>query len=160
MGFRLYSGDHNDKFPWNVPPPNGAQGLNLVDYYRICSNEFNHPKILHCPEDVKHVAAKRWTDLTTNHLSYFIALDADESRPQTILSGDRNITGGQWTNNRVMVFSPNMPVGWGQDIHGLAGNIGLADGSVFQDTVGALQKQFQELSKLQPTNQEFRLAMP
>jgi hypothetical protein len=82
-----------------------------------------------------------------------VGLDADETRPQTILSGDRNVTGGggggerHWQN----ASFPNSPpatmasdAGFDVGVHKNAGNLGLGDGSVQQIGSGTqFQKQIQ-----------------
>jgi prepilin-type processing-associated H-X9-DG protein len=160
LGFRLYSNDNKELFPWNVPPPVGAQGLSLVEYFRIASNEFNTPKILVCPSDPGRKKAVRWDELTTNHLSYFVGLDASEIQPQTILSGDRHITGGTWTNNRVMLFAPGVKANWMPNNHNGNGNIGMGDGSAMQVTAQGLNKQIEAALQYQSNNPVLRLALP
>jgi len=159
-GLRLYSNDHDDNFPWNVPPPKGAQGLGMPDIYRVCSNEFKNPKILVCPADTARKPARNWAELSTNHLSYFIGLDADEAKPQTILSGDRNLTGGVWSPNALMLLTSKDQPGWSTAIHNGAGNIGLGDGSAQQTTTESLRKVVAAACVLLPSNQPLRLLMP
>ena len=67
-----------------------------------------------------------------------VGLDADESRPQTILSGDRNITNGLPRSSGILSLEPDRPAGWTAEIHIEQGNIGLADGSVQQVTESQL----------------------
>ena len=62
------------------------------------SNELNSPKVLACPSDGKSKATSFYPPGSVSgafnqkdHLSYFAGLDAQETRPQTILSGDRNL---------------------------------------------------------------------
>ena len=159
LGFRLGANDHGDQFPWNVPPPKGAQGLTLPDIYRFCSNEFNTPKILTCPADTARQPVRDWVQFSTNHLSYFIGLDADESKWQTILTGDRQLAGGVWTTNRVMLFTTNAQPAWRPAIHGV-GNLGLADGSAFQTTPQNLREAVAAACALLPAGQPLRLLMP
>ena len=66
-----------------------------------------------------------------NNLSYFVALDAQDTFPGMCLTGDRNLAVNDvpaphgvlqiWTNTAVTWFGPR---------HGNSGNIALADGSV------------------------------
>src|SRR5688500_2312107 len=64
LGFRMWSNDHSENFPWvvakndggvsDVPAANawaaggGGAGAS-VDAFRSCSNELNSPKVLACP---------------------------------------------------------------------------------------------------------------
>lgn len=141
--------------------PKGGQIplLPITESFRRLANELASPKVLHCPADSERRQTLRWEELTTNHLSYFIGLNADEYRPQTILSGDRNITGGTWTYDRVKVFRPGDTAGWDQGIHNGCGNITLADGSALQVTASGLNAQFTAAFASLKTNQ-LRLVMP
>jgi hypothetical protein len=96
--------------------------------------------------------------LANSKISYFVGLDADETRPQTILSGDRNIIGGV-SNGAWLIFRTTNTPSWGSDIHNLQGNIGLGDGSVQQMNSQSLARQFQSALASQ-TNPVIRLAIP
>ena len=67
-------------------------------------------------------------------LSYFVGLDADETRPKMILTGDRNLTMAPLPSGSIWTLSTNGTVGWTEKIHNKQGNIGLADGSAQQMT--------------------------
>ena len=167
---RLYSNDHGDKFAWDVAENEGgtkgttlpgatAQGGNAVGIYRALSNELVTPKVLVCNSDGgKSREADFLNNATTSFgrqavdnrgLSYFAGIDGAEEKPQTIISGDRNVTG--------VGFGPSAPAGWTEQtydpagptpnadfdktIHVQAGNIGLGDGSALQVTPTTLRKQ-------------------
>jgi competence protein ComGC len=166
LAFRMWSQEHGDKFPWAVSTNEGgtlefAHTSDVFRHYLSLSNELSSPKVLRCLADEKRTAATSWDQLTSNapFLSYFAGLNADESRPQTILSGDRNLT----TNGRpaagVITVSSNASFGFTRELHRTHGNIGLADGSAQQVTAADLQKQnilqFQTI-----TSQSVRLAIP
>src|SRR6267143_7196052 len=110
LAMRMWSNEHGDKFPWRVPgpPPTTADGTMdamgnpgpLVDNFRAASNELNSPKVLTCTSDGR-TKASSWdptapAGLGNNggqvNISYIIGVDADEGKPQSILSGDRNLT--------------------------------------------------------------------
>ena len=171
LAFRMYSNDHQERFPWLLDAPEGCKntpGLETYgawDCYRLASNEVNSPKILACSTDVKKSRANVFTDRGQNppagtiafrdaNLSYFVGVDADEVKPQKILTGDRNILGGN--ANGITGPGPAAADGtkigfateteaknakWDTDIHIKAGNLGLADGSCSQATPDALTKQ-------------------
>lgn len=157
LGFRLYSGDHQDKFPWNVnrpsdnPPDDGSKNGSFRDHFVICSNEFSTPKILVCNSDSQMARVTRWADnsgilvVGDKNLSYIVSPEADESRPQTILSGDRNID--QYNNADVKYtydangIANNATVpNWTPDVHVNNGNLLLSDGSASQVTSVLLKK--------------------
>jgi hypothetical protein len=152
LGLRSYSNDYDEKFPWKVPPPKGAHGLDLLHTFLVASNELGSPKVLSCRSDRARPPVAGWHELTVEHISYFIALEADETRPQSILSGDRNITGGMRTNRNQMIFFPGSQVRWDTNLHNRAGNIGLADGSAQQVSGSALARQMQAAFSQLQTN--------
>ncbi len=164
LAYRLWSNDHADRFPFNVSEneggtigtlpgstaANNGAGGTAVGIYRSMSNELVSPKVLVCNSDgAKSKASDFLNNNTTSFgkgandnttLSYFAGIDADESKPQTVLSGDRNITGSlNWTET--VVTGNNPDADWDATIHVRAGNIGLGDGSVQQLNGQSLKKQ-------------------
>jgi hypothetical protein len=105
------------------------------------SNELNSPSVLFCPTDRARTPATNWSTLANTNISYFVGLDADGTQPQSILSGDRNISGGVLTSNRIMEFRATNVLTWGQDMHVGVGNIGLGNGSVQSVSENGLQSQ-------------------
>jgi len=158
LAHRLFSNDHQDKFAFNVTQQEGGvsdlANFNAADVYRSMSNELVSPKVLACNSDGSKVKAPDFFNLASSYgkgstpasldqTSYFVGLDADEGKPQTVLSGDRNIGGlpansgsPKIENNAASVNSQ-----WDNTIHVNAGNIGLGDGSAQQVTTANLQKQ-------------------
>jgi len=68
-------------------------------------------------------------------------LDADESRPQTLLSGDDNFAvGGVPIKPGLFELSSNARVSWTRARHKFNGNIGYADGSVQEFSTLGLQQ--------------------
>jgi prepilin-type N-terminal cleavage/methylation domain-containing protein len=181
LSHRLFSNDHNDKFTFNTPEgeggtvgptaPNNPNGGTAVGIYRSLSNELVTPKVLACNSDGSRTKATDFTTSTTtgfgyingaaDNLSYFAGIDAAEEKPQTILSGDRNVTGvgigastpAGWTSANALT-DPN----YNTTIHNLAGNIGLGDGSVQQVTFNSLRKQI--LTAADSTLQPVRFVYP
>lgn len=169
LAFRMWSNDHSDRFPWVVNPPDGTAGLaglgsggnpaaggTALDIYRSVSNEMVSPKVLACPSDgakskatsFGQVTGSAGTLFTRDNLSYFVGIDADEARPQTLLSGDRNITNSlaaasTGNNEQLFTFNDSNFGGgdWSTALHNEQGNIGLGDGSAQQVTESALEKQ-------------------
>ena len=145
LGFRLYSNDHGDKFPWMVPPPEGSQDLNdWPQHYVVCSNELNSPKILVCPSDKDRFVGTRWNLLDGNiNFSFFAGLSADESKPQSILAGDRNVYSGEGGSTYTWntAFGTSIDAAWTGIMHVNKGDLALADGSVQQATTLQLREQ-------------------
>ena len=168
LAFRMYATDNSDRFPMDVAPPDGTSGQGgafgsgtTIAIYGAVSNELVSPKVLACPSDGERNKATSWdtgTDpYSADNLSYFIGVDADETRPASILSGDRNITGSRnWSGTPA---SPTaIDAGWDSEIHNQQGNVGLGDGSVQQTTEAALKKQV--FSALQTGNARVRIQLP
>lgn len=65
-------------------------------------------------------------------LSYFVGLDARETRPQMILTGDRNLTMKPLPSGNIWTLGINSTVVWTEKMHDKGGNVGLADGSAEQ----------------------------
>ena len=161
LALRMWSNECGEKFPWQVTTNrNGsAEWLGPNDTFRhflVVSNELTTPKVLVCPSDRSRTRSSRWEGFTSNrHLSYFIGLDADETRPQTILSGDRSIsTNGQFLTGLVRLKT-NSPVQWADGIHGAGGNVAHGDGSAQQLIRSGLARQL-----MADTNESIRLLIP
>ena len=145
LAARIWSGDHTDQYPMAVSNSLGgtldwvAEG-NAFRHFQVMSNELSTPKILICPADSRQQASA-FALLNNQNLSYFVGLDATESKPQMLLAGDRNITNGLAPLHTILKLPPNQPAGWTDAIHFKVGNIGFADGSVQQLTTTGLQSQ-------------------
>jgi prepilin-type N-terminal cleavage/methylation domain-containing protein len=168
IAFRIWEGDNKDKYPMAVSTvTGGAQeniytagntavqcpaGYGITNVYVVMSNELSTPKVLFCPSDGVRKAATNFPALHYNdqNTSYFICGDAEETYPQMILDGDRNIgttsapnisvnnntnkTGVQWVASTTVWWA------WSYgDLHLKVGNLGMADGHAEQPTVNGLQ---------------------
>jgi prepilin-type processing-associated H-X9-DG protein len=97
------------------------------------------PKYLRCPADSKRTAQTNFMNLRDANISYFFSLDAMETYPQMILDGDDNlVVDGERAKPGTLIFTTNSGVVWTKERHYLAGNIGMADGSVQQGTSASL----------------------
>jgi len=161
LATRIWAMDHGDTFPAMTAMTNGGT---MDDpgfaqpwiHLQVMSNELSTPKILVCPADKRmKEAAAFGSGFGSNNVSYFVGVDADETRPNMFLAGDRNLT-----TNKVRLASglhivnTNHLPGWDKTMHGRHGNVGLADGSVQQFSETALRD---ALADGTVTN---RLAMP
>ena len=159
ISFMIWAGDNGDRFPMSVPATQGGtmewvDGGNAFRHFQVMSNELNTPKILICPSDTRSVVY-RFRELENQNLSYFVGLDATNTLPQGLLTGDRNVTNGLAPQRTVLALRADRPAGWTPAIHVGQGNIGLTDGSVQQVTKTGLQ------SLLQSTgNRNNRIALP
>jgi prepilin-type N-terminal cleavage/methylation domain-containing protein len=165
LAHRLFSGDHSDRYTFNVLTTDGgaltAVGAipTAVQVYVSLSNELNTPKILVCNSDGIKVKAGDFLNATANSfgrqnpvdlgLSYTAGIDAEETRPQSLLSSDRNIgANGTYTYPKTWTYAADFNAGVGPAnatfdalIHVNAGNVGLGDGSVQQVTTVTFKKQ-------------------
>lgn len=137
LSFRIWAGDHGDQYPMqNSTNQSGAIEINdtlaTFEYFQLLTNELGTPKVLFCPDDKKRPPVLNFSDLNKTNSSYFIGLDAHETLPQTMLSGDRNITNGFLPKRGVLELTTNHPAGFTDKIHIRQGNIALGDGSVQQ----------------------------
>lgn len=145
LSFRIWDGDHNNLNPMQVYT-NEVGGFRFADatnsfrYFQALSNELNTPYVLVCPTDLERRPATNFTsDFNNSHLSYFIALDADETQPEMLLAGDRNVTNGVPPVNGILTLTTNQPAGWTMAMHRGNGNFALADGSVQQASSSRLR---------------------
>jgi prepilin-type N-terminal cleavage/methylation domain-containing protein len=163
LAFRIWEGDHDNKYPMAVSVTNGgamettATG-DVVNCFFVMSNELSTPRVLVCPEDWgRTVATSFGDDFNAAHISYFVGVDANESYPQEIMSGDANLlVNGVLVKSGLVQFSTNASVAWGPGRHGdvpihhfwtlkprvFVGNIGYADGSVAELSSAGLQASF------------------
>lgn len=167
LAFRIFATDNQDRFPMNlstndggsqeyIPTANEANDPRAWRHLSVLSNELSTPKIVQCPSDnpddansfavVKPAGAGGATVTPFNHnnnSSYFIAVAADETKPQAFLAGDRNVIVSNAppysfkrttfaTAGQVGRLGTNAVVGWSKDLHNENGNICMGDGSVQQ----------------------------
>lgn len=151
LGFRLWASDGH-------PYPGYNPTNEVWQYFQVIGREFGSPHILICPEDYKingRTAAldfeTPWILTTTNFshpsrrnnsLSYFYSPDASEEQPETILSGDRNISTNKNTMLGAVTVEKDTPVQWTKDPHGGYGNLLFADGSAQQMSNVKLREAF------------------
>jgi prepilin-type N-terminal cleavage/methylation domain-containing protein len=168
LAFRIFATDNGDLYPMQVPDDQGGSA-SAVDrrsgagqvwrHFLSLSNELQTPKIVLCPSDgLGRVESTTWNTNrirsqrdnvqeafnANQNISYFVGFDADETLPQSLLSGDRNITNGdraQIDDGIVFQFRmrarrdaprplPTPTPGYDKNIHDLAGNVVMGDGSV------------------------------
>jgi competence protein ComGC len=144
MAFRIWQGDHLGYFPMAAAGTNGGtlewvEGGNAFRHLLAMSNELNTPKILVCPSD-RRTAATDFRSLSNSNLSYFVGLDAADTKPQMFLVGDRNITNGLAPERTVLPLPPDHPASWTKTVHVKQGNVGLADGIVRSLSTPMLQE--------------------
>ena len=164
LAYKIWAGDNNDQYPMGISVTNGGtlELMNTPDawkVFQVMSNELSTPKVIYCPEDAQHGGfATNWGDDLKNKISYFIGVDATDTNPAAILSGDGNFLLNQKPANYGLInVSTNATLAWdtsrhfGESQQGWftktrtgSGNIGLADGSVQALTQAGLTSQLQQ----------------
>jgi prepilin-type processing-associated H-X9-DG protein len=76
-------------------------------------------------------AAASFSTLQNENISYFVGVNADFSRPASILAGDRNITGASAASTILRADGGNR-LQWTAEMHRYKGNMLFADGHVEQ----------------------------
>lgn len=165
IAFRVWEGDHYDKYPMEVYATNqammklvGSGNAHLLWRTISCLQSTNEyylrtPEYLHCPADTTRMATTNFMDFSDANISYFFSLDAAEAYPQTILTGDDNLTvDGVRVKAGILNLGTNSTVAWTKERHRFNGNIGLADGSVMQVTIAGLNRAIADSTNGVPTN--------
>lgn len=159
IAYRIWANDHENRFPFASTNAAGslpwANSPEVFRHYQVMSNELVTPKVLACSADRGRKATTSFDNFSNANLSYFVGLDAREDAPQSILSGDRNLTGGTLSNGFLRVLSTNSAAEWTKEIHPNGGNIGLADGSARQASSIEVREQL-----VLQSNSFIRLAVP
>jgi prepilin-type N-terminal cleavage/methylation domain-containing protein len=173
LSFRIFATDNQDNFPMALSTTVGGsaeytQGaqrdVGAWGTFLSLSNELSTPKIVICPAESSslHKEATNWDASFTNKsaatvagggnksISYFVGIEAQETLPQMLLSGDRNIlnTTLRATNtvSKAVTFGTNLTVlnntSWSAaEMHQASGDIVLGDGSVQQMSNARLREQ-------------------
>ncbi len=101
LAFRIWEGDNNDKYPFNVSQAKGgvkelcktdSNGFekNSAAVFMVMSNELSTPRILVCPNDPQKQAATDFSSLTADNISYQLRSGPkiNDSHPNEILAID------------------------------------------------------------------------
>ena len=136
VGFRLFATDHGDKYPTPAatnevvwPVVNGRTNY-AAGCFRALFPALPKPHILVCPADHREPASSSHS-LTDSNVGYFVNLAADETRPQMLLTGDRNLSvNGQAAPSGLLLLTPHDRLGWTTELHRGMGNVAMGDASV------------------------------
>ena len=165
LALRIFSTDHEGRFQWQLSGTNGTKDLLRDPYeawrhFAFISNELSSPKIVRCPTDSERVTASDFSAFGPNNLSYFLGLLADDEEPKNLLGGDRNLTtNGFEVGPGLLLLGAKQTAGFTKKLHGDAGNILMADGSVQQVSSLRLQEAVVDAAEA-TTNTINRLLIP
>src|SRR5258708_6388361 len=146
LGLRMWAGDQGDKYPWNVDPSKGGSlgTADWTDNFRVCSNEVRATQVLLCPTDMTKWVGTNWTTLSGYiNVTYFFCKNADATRSQDILMGDRNVSGCQgglepsWS----VYLGSSIDAAWDAKLHVSKGNIALTDAGLRKMNTTSLREQ-------------------
>ena len=159
LAMRIFSSEHEGQLPMSLPASRGGtreltQDVNRIwEQFLVFTNAWASPRFLWCPKDVQRKAATTFvpgplpgrgvTFSGNQNLSYFLSLNVSDELPESILSGDRNLTnefGGLSPGRHIL--EDGVKLGFDGEIHIGAGNILLGDGSVQQLSSSRLREQF------------------
>ncbi len=148
LAFRTFAADNGGAYPAASPASphrlkTYVNGDNAYRHFLTMSNELGNPALLYCPLDKTRTSATNWASFRDSNLSYFVGLDAKETDPLTLLSGDSNLTtNGVPVKPGLLLLTTNLVLGWSPERHGPGGhgNVVLGDGSVQQNTSSRLAR--------------------
>ena len=173
LSFRSWAIDHDGRMPMQVSQMQGGDSEDIgirvcaatqlasrgvSKMFLVLSNQLSTPKALYCPaeyENTARQAATSFRGVTAAHtipymndlnVSYFIGVDADETFPRMLLTGDHNLGGNANPPTTAFLAAPSVGTpfvalgtnfantatgpAWMDNQHSKQGNVGLADGSV------------------------------
>ncbi|MCD6339006.1 MAG: type II secretion system protein [Verrucomicrobia bacterium] len=152
LSFKMWAGDNGDRYPQIVPTAEGGASdyitmgsrydpSKMFWIFAVMSNELSNPKIVTCPSDSLRQEARNFFEvvdsLGNEAISYFVNVDADDTQPNCIMAGDRNLTNNPTLRyEREVLFRWQLMdrmyanLGYSASMHQGSGNILLGDGSV------------------------------
>lgn len=155
LATRIWEGDHHDLYPMTVSYTNGGameQAItgDVAAVFQVMSNELSIPRILNepstpriliCPADDDHIPATNFpSGFSAKNISYFVGVNASETDPQMLLTGDDNIEiDGIPVNSGLLNLRTNQLISWSSARHKFCGNVAMSDGSVQPLTTKRLQ---------------------
>jgi prepilin-type N-terminal cleavage/methylation domain-containing protein len=177
LAFRIFSTDNGDRFPMQIAASDGgssdfvaataANNALIWKHFASMSNELSTPKIVTCPSDSSVSEANSWatnkpatggasvTPFNNNkNMSYFVGFDAQETAPQSMLAGDRNLTNApaRPDDTKSVIVALKVPAdlttfatGWSKNIHSDQGDICMGDGSVQQFSSTRVKQGFKDM---------------
>jgi len=145
IAFHVFAHDHNGRVPMEVSMNEGGakefvQNGYLVGgpfyfsfrQFQALSNELDSVKLLVCKNETKREPALSFVALQNTNLSYFIGVNADLSKPGSILAGDRNLACNPSPHPTIIRITSGASFWWTSELHPLNGNVLFADGHVEQ----------------------------
>ena len=143
LGFQAFAHDHAGNFPMAVPMSDGGSkefvqngfavsGPFYFSYrhFQSLAPELVKPNLLLCPADIARAAAGNFAALQNSNVSYFIGVEAESSKPNSILAGDRNLVRSSSVTQSILLAGGSSQLHWTKELHEFKGNVLFADGHV------------------------------
>jgi len=197
LAFRIFANENDERYPFKVQNLTNysAGALRITDntnqygtisawvHFQTLSNELQSAKVLMCPsdrtrkndmaEDLASTSSRSLAHTSKRDLavSFFVNLNADESRPYAFLIGDRSLASAEDAPAYSRLPGAGNPTGgayyvpdnsfWSKspsnDLHDIQGNFNLCEGSVQQGNSAKLQEFLRQASTAYGTNSSYYL---
>jgi prepilin-type N-terminal cleavage/methylation domain-containing protein len=142
VAFQTFAHDHGDRYPMQVST-NASGTLEFVTaadrlsgsfffafrHFQAISNELVDPRLVICPAD-NRLPAPTFAAVQNENVSYFVAPLAQAGQSDSIVAGDRNITGTWSSGGSVLRIGSDNSPGWTHELHGGQGNLLFGDARV------------------------------
>ena len=129
VGFWMWRGDHENKFPWQISVTNGGtreliSNGQAFNHFLALSNCPIQPKRFICPTDNARHVADSYESFSNQNLSYFVGLlSMTNSSTISILAGDRHLQAeGKPLKPGLFALTRNMTMGWTHELHSNKGS--------------------------------------
>jgi len=155
IGFHVFLHDHNGKCPMTVPMLDGGAQEFVQNGYAVpgafyfsyrqfqsLSNELVVARILACKSDLQRTNADSFATLQNANVSYFIGVNADFGRPDSVLSGDRNLACNPSPSPTIIRTTSGASFWWTSEVHTFKGNVLYSDSHVEEWNNTTLNKNF------------------
>jgi len=141
LAFHGFAHEHGGKFPMAISTNDGGSMEFVVEgyatggqfftayrHFQTLSNELT-PPILTCLTDTR-MPAPNFAKLGNTNLSYFIGVNADFLRPNSVLAGDRNLATNAFPTPTILRIDGPSRLRWTRELHQFKGNVLFGDGHV------------------------------
>ena len=164
LALRMWADDNGGRYPWLTDPADGGTKgqAQAWSHFQAIQVELSTPKVLRCTSDRSRNQAQDFSNgplglqtFQDSAVSFLIGTEADETKPQMHVVGDRNVTsdngdGGNCgvanLNGVITYLNPadtstvrNSNPRWDSSIHVYQGNMAFTDGSAQQLTTSRLR---------------------
>ncbi len=143
LGLHLFMHEHNSHFPTGATVAEGGAkefvergylvaGPFYFSYqlFKPLSNELVQTKLLVCKSEQVREPADNFGTLQNSNISYAVGVQADFSKPDSVLLADRNLSRTPLPSPTILRMTDGARFWWTAELHELKGNVLFADGHV------------------------------